>query len=81
MITKFEIYKDVWYLIKKVMNNLGWLFYKTISRILGSDKKASLFLLENGIDGLKKSESKNWHDYILFNDNDITIEEIKYDPY
>jgi hypothetical protein len=59
----------------------GWLFYKTLSRILGRDKKASLFLLENGIDGLKKSETKNWHDYILFNDNDITIEEIKYDPY
>ena len=59
----------------------GWLFYKTLSRILGCDKKASLFLLENGIDGLKKSESKNWHDYILFSDNDITIEDIKYDPY
>ena len=59
----------------------GWLFYRTLSRILGSDKKASLFLLENGIDGLKKSETKNWHDYILFNDNDITIEEFKYDPY
>lgn len=59
----------------------GWLFYKTLSRILGSDKKASLFLLENGIDGLKKSVSKNWHDYILFSDNDITIEDIKYDPY
>jgi hypothetical protein len=59
----------------------GWLFYRTLSRILGSDKKASLFLLENGIDGLKKSESKNWHDYVLFNDNDVNIEEIKYDPY
>ena len=58
----------------------GWLFYRTLSRILGGDKKASLFLFENGIDGLKKSETKNWHDYILFNDNDITIEEIKYDP-
>lgn len=59
----------------------GWLFYRTLSRILGGDKKASLFLLENGIDGLKKNETKNWHDYILFNDNYITIEEIKYDPY
>ena len=28
-----------------------------------------------------ESESKNWHDYILFSDNDITIEDIKYDPY
>ena len=59
----------------------GWLFYKTLSRILGSDKKTSLFLLENGIDGLKKTEAKNWYDYILFSDNDITIEDIKYDPY
>ena len=59
----------------------GWLFYRTLSRILGGDKKASIFLLENGIDGLKKNETKNWHDYILFNDDYITIEEIKYDPY
>jgi hypothetical protein len=59
----------------------GWLFYRTLSRILGNDKRVSLFLLENGIDGLKKNENKNWHDYILFNDNDIIIEDIKYDPY
>ena len=59
----------------------GFLFYGTLSRILGGNKKASLFLLENGIDGLKNSETKNWHIYILFNDNDITVEEIKYDPY
>ena len=25
--------------------------------------------------------SKNWNDYILFNDGDITIEDVKYDPY
>lgn len=59
----------------------GWLFYRTLSRILGGDKKASLFLLGNGIDGLEKSHAKNLNDYILFNDNDITIEEVKYDPY
>lgn len=59
----------------------GFLFYKTLSRILGSDKKASTFLFNNGIDGLKSSISKNWNDYILFNDDSITIEEIKYDPY
>jgi hypothetical protein len=55
----------------------GFLFYKTLSRILGSDKKASSFLFNNGIDGLKNSVN----DYILFNDDSITIEEIKYDPY
>ena len=59
----------------------GWLFYKTISRILGGDKYASSFLFNNGVNGLKNNISKKWNDYILFNDNDITIEEVKYDPY
>jgi hypothetical protein len=59
----------------------GFLFYKTLSRILGSDKNTSLFLSNNGVDGLKRSMTKNWNDYILFNDDSITIEEIKYDPY
>ncbi len=59
----------------------GFLFYRTLSRVLGDNKKASLFLLENGIDGLKRNLSKNLYDYILFSDNDITIEEIIYDPY
>ena len=62
----------------------GFLFYKTLSRILGGDKKASSFLSNNGVDGLKRNSggiSKNWYDYILFNDDSITIEEVKYDPY
>lgn len=62
----------------------GFLFYKTLSRILGGDKNASLFLSNNGIDGLKRDNggiSKKWYDYILFNDDNIIIEEIKYDPY
>ena len=59
----------------------GYLFYRTLSRILGGDKHASLFLYDNGIDGFKKTISRTWYDYILFNDNDITIEEIKYDPF
>lgn len=54
----------------------GFLFYKTLSRILGSDKKASTFLSNNGIDGLKTSIN----DYIIFNDDSITIVEINYDP-
>jgi hypothetical protein len=58
----------------------GFLFYKTLSRILGSDKNASSFLFNNGIDGLKNSISKNWNDYVIFNDDSIIIEEIKYDP-
>lgn len=59
----------------------GWLFYKTISRILGGDKHASTFLSNNGVDGLKSNIAKNWYDYILFSDNYITIKDIKYDPY
>jgi DNA polymerase III sliding clamp (beta) subunit (PCNA family) len=51
----------------------GFLFYKTLSRILGGDKKASLFLLDNGIDGLKRNISKTRIDYIIFDANDITI--------
>lgn len=54
----------------------GWLFYKTLSRILGGDKNASLFLFSNGIDGLKNEISRNSNDYILFSDDFIDIEEI-----
>jgi hypothetical protein len=52
----------------------GFLFYKTLSRILGGDKKASLFLLDNGIDGLKRNISKTRTDYIIFDADDITID-------
>lgn len=59
----------------------GYLFYKTMSRILGGDKHASLFLFDNGVDGLKRKQGKNSNDYVLFGDDYITIEDIKYDPY
>ena len=58
----------------------GWLFYKTVSRVLGGDKYASTFLSNNGVDGLKSNIAKNLNDYILFNDADITIEDIRYNP-
>jgi hypothetical protein len=62
----------------------GYLFYKTLSRILGGDKNASLFLLDNGIDGLKASfeNSKGVYrtDYIIFDENAITIENQEYLP-
>ena len=54
----------------------GFLFYKTVSRILGGDKNASLFLAKNGIDGLKINQAKNFNDYVLFNDDSITIEDV-----
>jgi DNA polymerase III sliding clamp (beta) subunit (PCNA family) len=62
----------------------GFLFYKTLSRVLGGDKNASLFLLDNGIDGLKRSleNSKGVFrtDYVIFDENAITIENKEYLP-
>ena len=63
----------------------GYLFYKTLSRTLGGDKKASLFLLDNRIDGLKSSfvNNKGVHyrtDYVIFDENAITIENIEHLP-
>jgi hypothetical protein len=57
----------------------GFLFYRTLSRVLGGDKYASLFLLNNGIDGLKIRDSKNSNDYIIFDANSIEIEKITYE--
>lgn len=54
----------------------GYLFYKTLSRLLGGDKNASLFLLKNGIYGLKRSISSTRNDYVLFDENFINIEKI-----
>ena len=41
---------------------------------------ASTFLFNNGVDGLKSNLSRNWNDYILFSDDSITIEDVKYEP-
>lgn len=54
----------------------GYLFYKTLSRLLGGDKNASLFLLKSGIYGLKRNVSGTVTDYILFDENVINIEKI-----
>jgi hypothetical protein len=54
----------------------GYLFYKTLSRLLGGDKNASLFLLKNGIYGLKRNVYGAVTDYILFDENVINIEKI-----
>lgn len=54
----------------------GYLFYRTLSRLLGGDKNASLFLLKNGIYGLKRSISGTRNDYVLFDANMIDIEKI-----
>ena len=63
----------------------GLLFYKRISQILGSDKDASLWLLSQGIDGIKypsesisrgaTSDTARGFNYVVFDENAITIEE------
>lgn len=59
--------------------------YKGLSKALGGDKQASLFLLENGIDGIKfpaesisrgaTDETARGFNYVVFDENAITIEE------
>lgn len=59
--------------------------YKGLSRALGGDKQASLFLLENGIDGIKypaeslskgkTSETAIGFNYVVFDENAVTIEQ------
>ena len=62
----------------------GLMFYKRISQILGSDKEASLFLLKNGIDGIKypadslsrgaTSYNTSGFNYVVFDENAVNIE-------
>ena len=56
----------------------GFLFYRTLSRILGGDKNASLFLLNNDIIGLKRNISNTRIDYVIFDETIINIKN-KYD--
>lgn len=65
--------------------NNGETLYKQLKIILGSDKNASLFLLENGIDGIKypaesisrgaTSDNARGFNYVVFDENAIEIEE------
>lgn len=58
--------------------------YDLLSRLLGGYKQASLFLLENGIDGIKypaeslslgsTSETARGFNYVVFDENAVTIE-------
>ena len=62
----------------------GLMFYKRISQILGGDKEASLFLLKNGIDGIKypagslsrgaTSYNTSGFNYVVFDENVVNIE-------
>ena len=64
----------------------GSALYKNLSRQLGSDKAASLFLLEAGIDGIKypaesisrgaTSDTTRGFNYVVFDDSAVTIENV-----
>lgn len=78
------------YLNNRSVNKLrvsdGSGFYESISNILGGDKQASLFLLENGIDGIKypaesisrgaTSDTARGFNYVVFDENAVSIEEV-----
>jgi hypothetical protein len=60
-------------------------WYKDLKRYFKSDKKASLFLLENGIDGIKfpaesisrgaTSDTARGFNYVVFDENAVSIQE------
>ena len=72
--------------VEKLRSNNGNGFYKALSGILDGDKNASLFLLENGIDGIKypaesisrgaTSDNARGFNYVVFDENAISIEEV-----
>ena len=61
--------------------------YTKLSELLGGDKQASLFLLKNGIDGVKypaesiamgrTSDTARGFNYVVFDESAVTIEEAK----
>jgi len=63
--------------------NDGGQAYNNLSRLLRGDKKASMFLLENGIDGVKypaeslargtTSDTARGFNYVVFDENAVTI--------
>lgn len=67
-------------------NKTGQQLYEELTDKFGSDKKASLFLLEKGIDGIKypaesiargaTSETARGFNYVVFDENAVTIEEV-----
>lgn len=77
-----QIDKGFYYGIKPDATNAD--IYKGLSKALGGDKQASLFLIENGIDGIKypaeslsrgaTSETARGFNYVVFDENAVTVE-------
>lgn len=72
--------------VRSILNDLqlrksmtGEELYRALSRNMGSDQKASKFLLDNGIPGIKyldgssRASGKGNHNYVIFDDKLITI--------
>ena len=77
------IYKDIETAVNFYQN--GKFLYENLSIIFNSEKIASNFLLSVGIDGIKYTESTlskkfknnfNGYNYVIFNEDNITIEDI-----
>jgi hypothetical protein len=83
-LTQEQLDKGFYYGIKPDATNAD--LYKGLSKALGSDKQASIFLLENGIDGIKypaesisrgaTSETARAFNYVVFDENAVSIEEV-----
>jgi hypothetical protein len=60
--------------------------YKNLAKALGGDKQASLFLLENGIDGVKypaesisrgaTSDTARGFNYVVFDENAVSVKDV-----
>lgn len=71
--------------IRRLSSVKGIDLYKQLSDELGGDRNASIFLLENGIDGIKypaesvsrgaTSDTARGFNYVVFDENAITIDE------
>jgi predicted transcriptional regulator len=83
-LTQEQLDKGFYYGVKPDATNAD--IYKGLSRALGSDKQASIFLLENGIDGIKypaesisrgaTSKTARGFNYVVFDENAVSIEEV-----
>jgi len=82
---RFDLYSKKGLLLGRYWKlESGQNLYKNISYALGGDKEASLFLLENGIDGVKypaesisrgaTSDTARGFNYVVFDENAVTIE-------
>lgn len=54
-------------------NKTGYQIYDIIEQIMGSNREASLFLLENGIKGITYEGQQDGRDFVIFNPDDVEV--------